>query len=127
MEDVRAEVARLRLEVCAGRPPSWVLLGTYAGAIDAADPAWTDLADWVAWLVATYELTDWPSCWAQHHGLVQELVAHRVDHADCLSGTAHECVLWHESLWQFVDRVAKISSRCLAGKRHSGAAPLLHT
>lgn len=123
-EEAGAKVARLRLDVCDGRPPSWLLMGTYPGGIEASDPAWTDLTGWVSWLTETYEVTDWPSCWAQHHGLVQELTALRVEHAACLVGTAHECVLWHESLWQFLERVIKVSSRCLGGNRHESRAAL---
>lgn len=113
----------MRLEVCQGRPPSWSLLGTYPGGIEARDPAWVDLTAWVSWLTQTYELVHWPSCWMQHPGLVQEVTALRVEHAACMVGTGHECVLWHESLGHFLERATRASSRCLGGKRHEAPRP----
>jgi hypothetical protein len=66
-----------------------------------------DLANWVSWLIAHYELSGIPACWPRHGGLVAEFDALRGAWVESVGqgpgGMA--AVQWHDALGRFVARV----------------------
>ena len=72
------------------------------------------------WLVETYEIADWPPCWANHPGFVLTLDALWVWHEGARAGAgASEMYLWHEGLDRFCERARALERRC--GGRCVGA------
>ncbi|GGM09949.1 hypothetical protein [Nakamurella endophytica] len=69
-------------------------------AADAA-AAHAELAKWVSWLVATYQLTDAiPACWDRHDALAEELAGFYVAWQNVWvdEGRYDAAVLWHDQL-----------------------------
>lgn len=88
----------------------------------AAVAAHTELARWVSWLVATYQLTDAvPPCWDRHDALAEELAGFYVTWQNVWAdeGPYDAAVVWHEQLhsavaarWPMWLRGARCSERC---------------
>ncbi len=91
-----------------------------SSAGDERAAAWRDLETWLDWLVDAYEVAEWPTCWRQHKGLVQETVALRLDHGSLVAQQkAHDLVVWHEYFCHLRLRAREISGHCHGGKRCS--------
>ncbi|PVE19298.1 hypothetical protein [Arthrobacter sp. Bz4] len=106
-EDLTAELFRP-----AFRPPEKVNGVTYRWRELTAVQAgivWTDLAVWVRWLVATYQLTTSvvPDCWWRHTEIVAELYAlHRAELVSYVSDDpGFGPLAFHERLPHAVERL----------------------
>lgn len=75
---------------------------------------WRQLADWVAWLVSTYELAELiPPCWTQHPAAAEELAALRTSRIAAESGEDSDALLrWHERLGPAIARVHGHAASC---------------
>lgn len=86
------------------------------------EAAHTELARWVSWLVATYQLTDAvPPCWDRHDALAEELAGFYVTWQNVWAdeGPYDAAIVWHEQLhnaaaarWPMWQRGARCSDRC---------------
>lgn len=86
------------------------------------EAAHTELARWVSWLVATYQLTDAiPPCWDRHDALAEELAGFYVTWQNVWAdeGPYDAAIVWHEQLhnavagrWPMWLRGARCSERC---------------
>jgi hypothetical protein len=87
-----------------------------------AEAAHAELARWVSWLVATYQLTDAvPPCWDRHDALAEELAGFYVTWQNVWAdeGPYDAAVVWHEQLhnavaarWPMWLRGARCSESC---------------
>jgi len=102
-------------------PPDWNWNGLTQ---EQAAARWRTFCAWVAWLTRTYEWeATWPECWAQHPGLVEELLALHAAHTAAYWSTevAADTVQWHDALWRFHGRlVDTVARQCSAGHRLRG-------
>jgi hypothetical protein len=94
-----------------------------------ASRAWTQLGEWVDWLVARYALDDTlPGCWYAHGALVDELDALRAAWtAAYLDPAARptEPAYWLDLLGRTLDRVRGWDRYgCAAGTHHDDTAPV---
>ena len=65
------------------------------------------------WLVATYEIADWPQCWVRHPGFVLTLDALWVWHEGARAGgSPSDLFLWHEALDRFCEKARALERRC---------------
>ena len=99
----------------------WARMG-----FEAATETWADLAGWVVWLVARYDLGDEiPVCWWEHTAILEELTALwaawllAYQHED---STAERPLAWHKDLGEARTRI-KAWDRlgCARGTHRLGA------
>jgi hypothetical protein len=115
--DVLEEIQGRSPGVTKPPTPAWALV-TAAAPTPAGGPE-ADLEAWVSWAIAAYEVQHWPSCWAQHRGLVLELVCFRQLWAEAASSsTGHELSVWHQSWAQFLRRAPAALEGCRGGRSH---------
>ncbi|WP_284990276.1 hypothetical protein [Arthrobacter sp. efr-133-TYG-120] len=96
-----------------------------------AEPVWTALADWVRWLVATYQLTTSvvPDCWWRHSEIVAELYA--LQRAEQVSYATDDAgfgpLAFHERLPHAVERLRNHTrtAGCVGLQTHKEPAPRL--
>ncbi len=91
-----------------------------ASPYDASAPWWRDLDEWVDWLLQTYEFGElaWPSCWRNHGGFLQEVLALRLEHASVVGAqNAHALIAWHADVDELRERADRLALRCDWGQR----------
>lgn len=94
-----------------------------------AETVWAALADWVKWLVATYQLTTSvvPDCWWKHPEIVAELYA--LQRAEQASYTTDDAgfgpLAFHERLPHAVERLRNHTrtAGCVGLQSHKEPAP----
>ena len=97
----------------------WKLIGARARMEDEPG-ACHDIDAWVEWVVDTYEIRDWPSCWKRHGGLAQETIAMRLDHAGAIARRhPRDLVTWHEHLRILRAHATEVADRCPGGEHCS--------
>jgi hypothetical protein len=97
----------------------WKLIGT-SSSTESESAACRDIDAWVEWLVETYEIRDWPSCWKQHGGLAQETIAMRLDHAGTIARRhPRDLVTWHDHLRALRLHATEVADRCPGESRCS--------
>lgn len=72
------------------------------------------LRPWVEWLIATYEIHEWPDCWANHLGMVREIATVRRWQvaAEAQDAGPADGFHWHEGLARFRVRLREAGRRC---------------
>ncbi|WAH97781.1 hypothetical protein [Arthrobacter sp. MMS18-M83] len=98
-----------------------------------AESVWAALADWVRWLVATYQLTTSvvPDCWWKHQEIVAELYA--LQQAEQASYTADDAgfgpLAFHERLPHAVERLRTQTrtAGCVGLQAHKEPTPRILT
>lgn len=77
-----------------------------------------ELAEWVEWLVKTYQLhSQIRPCWPLHPGAIQVLEALRQGLYQAENQSGFALVTWHQALAGLVDMAAQRMSAC-RGDRH---------
>lgn len=117
--------------------------GTPAGALEGGDPArpwaarattedWAELAQWVDWLAATYDLQPSKavlSCWPAHGGAVHELAALHsawvsAAKRDASDDPADAMAMWHDrALRPTLARLREDYQLKLCADRHQAPRP----
>ena len=69
---------------------------------------------WVGWLVRTYEIDEWPTCWENHDGLITDLQALQRwwEWASSESARQSEWSMWMDGVARFRERVRETARRC---------------
>jgi hypothetical protein len=110
-----------RPEACPGIP-EW-----HAMTPAERQAAWPQLIAWVTWLHDRYELsieTRLPRCWAQHPGLIEELLALKVWREEIYNAkgpSGQAARYWHNELRQLITTAVTFYARnCRSGHKGDG-------